>query len=349
LFSGSIITIPPSCASASTCSTPARRAPHPQAPRRGASPAHAVRHERAGRARHDLALREVAGEEVVVGAHALVADRVALRLQLHHAVDEQEGVPARAALSAGNELCTAAAPGPARTGAAGPPGWPRCPSARQRPGPSSRRASPPRARPRPRRSLAPAPPWRAQRGRSRCAERTAGRLGAHRPPRPTRPCEKAQTRLAEDHTGGNAAPGQPGRAWPRRLCKAQAVPRLGVCRRRAPGRARPPRHALHGCRRCWATDTGALQTFGRGAREGWTACTCPSRFALGVSSWAAAFWEALWQESFPSALRGRPMLSCAVGGQSSANAGTSGHAGTREQAKVQLPGTELRAAAAVPL
>ena len=44
---------------------------------------------------HDLPVREVASEEVVVGGHIFVADGVLLRLQLHHSVHQQEGEPAR--------------------------------------------------------------------------------------------------------------------------------------------------------------------------------------------------------------------------------------------------------------
>ena len=40
------------------------------------------------RTRHDLAVREVAREKVVVGGHVLVADSVRLWLQFHDPVDE---------------------------------------------------------------------------------------------------------------------------------------------------------------------------------------------------------------------------------------------------------------------
>lgn len=43
--------------------------------------------------RHDGALWEVAGEEVVVDGDALVAHGVLLLLPLHHTVHQQEGVP----------------------------------------------------------------------------------------------------------------------------------------------------------------------------------------------------------------------------------------------------------------
>lgn len=43
--------------------------------------------------RHDGALGEVAGEEVVVNGDALVAHRQLLLLPLHHTVHQQEGVP----------------------------------------------------------------------------------------------------------------------------------------------------------------------------------------------------------------------------------------------------------------
>ena len=95
---GSIITMPPSCARASTCNTPGGDGGKGAcmgwlAPRLACAPARPPARPPV-RTWHDCALGKVAGEKVVVHGHALVADRVLAILPLEHAVHQQEGVPA---------------------------------------------------------------------------------------------------------------------------------------------------------------------------------------------------------------------------------------------------------------
>ena len=50
--------------------------------------------EPVARTGHDLAVREVACEEIIVGSDVFVADGVLLRLILHHPVQQEEREPA---------------------------------------------------------------------------------------------------------------------------------------------------------------------------------------------------------------------------------------------------------------
>lgn len=108
-LAGSSITSPPSCAIASICSTPAgadawraraaygRDACVPSRARAccaSAARAHLPHAHARRRTGHDGALREVAVEELVIDRDVLVADGELAVLNLHHAVHQQEGVPA---------------------------------------------------------------------------------------------------------------------------------------------------------------------------------------------------------------------------------------------------------------
>ena len=116
--SGSIITIPPSCAKASTCSTPAWQHGHQLGTLSTSVTCMQLMLSAMSSAIklivqiasiwitwHDLPIREVPREEVVVCSHVLVTNRIFLGFKLHYSVEQQKGESATGSCNFSSPCC----------------------------------------------------------------------------------------------------------------------------------------------------------------------------------------------------------------------------------------------------